>query len=197
MLTTPLLAPLGTLDSSARSTQLADASALLFDRLGPLHGLRFRDCELLRRSAVGVAFIHAMGSYSTLEHELFELALADLPAADALVVETAVCLAVDRVALHSGEPRVTSTDEQRRILWLAAMLRFAEAIAGERGILVDDVYAAWTEDVLYIEIDGAISCDETLKRPRSRSAALEAVSGRRLVLTSSARRREAARTPAA
>ena len=197
MLSPQLLAPLGMLDSSVRSAPLADAAALLFDRLGPLHGLALHDRELLRRAAVGVTFIRTTGSYSTLEHELFGLALGDLRDHDARVVEAVSCLAADCVALHVGAERAASASEYRRELWLAAMLRFAEALFGQRRAPVGDVYAAWTDTVLYVEIDGLDGSDDLSGVVPTRAAALEAVSGRRLLLTSSARRREAAQTPAA
>jgi len=197
VLTPPLLAPLGMLDSSLHSAPLADMAALLFDRFGQLHGLALHDRELLRRAAVGVTFIRTTGSYSTLEHELFGLALNDLRDVDARMVEAVSCLAADRVALQAGSARAVSASEHRRELWLAAMLRFGDALVGECRVPVGDVYAAWTDSVLYIELDGLLGNDDGSDAPLSRAAALEAVSGRRVLLTSSACRREAVQSPAA
>jgi len=185
------------LDSSVRSAPLADMAALLFDRLGQLHGLSLHDRELLHRAAVGVTFIRTTGSYSTLEHELFGLALSDLPEVDARMIEAVSCLAADRVALQSGSARGASASERRRELWLAAILRFGDALVAERRAPVGDVYVAWTDAVLYVELDGSVGDDDASGAHVSRAAALEAVSGRRVLLTSSARRREAAQTPAA
>ena len=197
MLTPPLLAPLGMLDSSVRSAPLADIAVLLFDRLAQLHGLALHDRELLRRAAVGVTFIRTTGSYSTLEHELFGLALSDLCDADVRMVEAVSCLAADRVAIQAGSVRSSSASEHRRELWLAAMLRFGDALIAEYRAPVGDVYAAWTDAVLYVELDGFLGDDDASDRPLSRAAALEAASGRRVLLTASDRRREAAQTPAA
>ena len=197
MATSVLNSPLGMFGSTPRSALLAEAAALMFDQLGPLHGLALDDGELLRRSATGVGFIHTMGSYSVLEHELFELALADLAPRDASLVEAAACLAVDRVALAGDDSRPMTAEGHRRLLWLAGVLRLADAIVGDGGGSIDGMYAAWTADVLYLEIDGARRPVEMLERVRSRSAALEAAAGRRLVLTSSAARRSPVRTPAA
>jgi hypothetical protein len=185
------------MDSSVRSAPLADTAALLFDRLGRLHHLAPHDCELLRRAAVGVTFIRTSGAYSTLEHELFGLALSDLGKADARMVEAVSCIAADRVALQVGSARDVSASQHRRELWLAAVLRLADAIVCGQRHRAGDVYAAWTDDVLYVEVDGPLGNDAGLDAGMSRVAALEAICGRRVLLSSSARRREAARTPAA
>lgn len=190
MLTPPRVAPIGMFDSAPSSASLAETALLLFDRLGPLHRLPGDDRGLLVRSAVGLRFIRAMGAYSTLEHELFGLALAELPAADACVVEAAACLAADEIALDGNVPlSAIRSSDRLRALWFAAILRLADALLGERRASVGEVYVAWTHSVLYVEIDGVGGCDEALVRCRSRLSALEAVSGRRVVLTSSARRR--------
>ena len=132
-----------------------------------------------------------------LEHELFELALADLAPRDASLVEAVACLAVDCVALGGDDSRPMPAAAHRRLIWLVGLLRLADAMVGDGGGSVDGMYAAWTADVLHLEIDGARCTEEMLERVRSRSAALEAAAGRRLVLTSCTARRSAMRTPAA
>jgi len=196
VITPPRLAPFEVHDSDERSVALAEVAALLFDCLGPLHELRDADHELLCRSAIGVEFIHAMGNYSTLEHELFGLALDELTALEAFIVEAAACLAADAVAVDPCSMWARLSDhDARRVLWFAAMLRLAEGLVGERRSRVGGVYATWTHETLYVEVDGSVLGGEDLAR--SRGAALEAVSGRRLLLTSSRERREALRVPAA
>jgi hypothetical protein len=183
-------------DSSVRTAPLAETAASLFDCLGPLHGMRLGDHELLCRAAIGVGFIRAMGDYSTIEHELFGLALRELGPLEAFVVEAVSCLTVDRVALDSdGWWSGMQADDRSRILWLAALLRLADALVGEQATPIGGVYAAWTDDTLHIEVDGAAAGSD--ERVRNRMAALEAMSGRRLLLTESARRRESVRVPAA
>lgn len=190
MLMSSFLDPLGMLDPAPHSAPLVEAASALFDRLGPLHCLRLGDRELLVRSAVGLRFIRAMGSYSALEHELFGIALSELADTDAFVVEAAACLAADHPPVGSHGPwSVLGTRDRRRVLWIAAMLRLADALVGERLAPVGDAHVAWTDSILYVEIDGVGACDDALQRGRGRLAALEAVTGRRIVLTSIPQRR--------
>lgn len=190
MLTPPLLAPLGMLDPAPHPSPLAETVATLFDRLGPLHCMRVSDRELLVRSATGLRFIRAMGAYSTFEHDLFGVALAELHQADACVVEATSCFAADRgLPDPNGLWSALGVEDHRRVLWFAAMLRLADGLVGERRGPVGEIYAAWTDATLYVEIDGVGALDDALDRARSRVAALEAVTGRRLVLTSATRRR--------
>jgi hypothetical protein len=188
VLTSPRLAPVGMFDTSVRTAPLAETAAALFDCLAPLHDLRLEDHELLCRAAIGVGFIRAMGDYSTIEHELFGLALRELAPLEAFVVEAVSCLTVDRVALDpDGWWSRLEADDHGRILWLAAILRLADAVLGETGTPIGGVHAAWTDDMLHIEIDGVSARDTGSMQ--CRTAALEVMSGRRLVLTSSERRR--------
>jgi hypothetical protein len=165
----------------------------IFTSLGPLHALHIDDLELLGRAAAGLRFIRSSGGYSGLVHELFGAALSELGAMDAFVVEAAACHAADFAVL--GEPTRPASElgiARRRALWLAAMLRLADGFCVLGGPEAQGVYAAWTEDVLYLEFDEFGVPDGQCQPARARVAALEAVSGRTVCVASSTARRGAA-----
>ena len=146
----------------------------IFTSLVPLHTLRLDDLELLGRAAAGLRFIRSSGGYSGLEHELFAAALAELDAVDAFVVEAAACHAADFAVL--GEPSKPASQvrfARRRALWLAAILRLADGYCALGGPEAQGVYAAWTNDVLDLEL--TICCPAgRVPAARARVAALEA-----------------------
>ena len=165
----------------------------IFTSLVPLHALRLDDLELLARAAAGLRFIRSSGGYSGLEHQLFTAALSELDAVDAFVVEAAACHAADFAVL--GEPSKPASQVQfarRRALWLAAILRLADGYCALGGPEAQGVYAAWTNDVLYLEFDEFGTPDGQYQRARARVAALEAVSGRTVCVAGSTARRGAA-----
>lgn len=181
--------PLPRLASPSQAT--TESADLVFAALGGLHGLTDNDADLLRRAAAGLRFIQSVGAYSAVEHDLFLIALAELPDADALVVEAAACYAADVFVAASPEWR-RDRSEQRRALWFAAVLRLTDALCAHGAGCPDDVYAAWTAHELYLEFDGETLTESQVARARIRVAALEAVSGRTVLLARSSTRRGAA-----
>jgi hypothetical protein len=158
-----------------------------------MHGLPDDEAELLARAAAGLRFIQSIGTYTNTDHQLFRIALSELDKSDALAVEAAACYAADRAdrvdhKLLRGRTRLTGL----RVVWFAAILRLSDALCSHGSKGPDRVYATWTDDVLYLEFDGVSMTDTHVARARGRVAALEASSGRRVVLASSAARRGAA-----
>jgi hypothetical protein len=179
--------------SLSSSQAAAHTATAIFAALSALHGLPDDEAELLTRAAAGARFIQSIGTYTNTDHELFRIALSELDRSDALTVEAAACYAAERVdridhALLSGRTRLTGL----RVLWFAAILRLSDALCSHGSSGPDRVYATWTDTVLYVEFDGASMTDAQIARARDRVAALEASSGRRVVLASSAARRGAA-----
>lgn len=189
--TRPTLAANGT----AAPPQAGCATALLlFDALGALHGLGDDDAELLRRAASGLRFIRSTDVFTDADDALFHVALADLSDRDAFIVETAARYAADLVPDFSGT-RIGANPgrgRERAALWLAGILRLADGLCpiGSRG--AQSVYATWTDSVLFLEFDGASVSRALLVRAAGRVTALEALSGRRIVLAGSDARRGAA-----
>jgi hypothetical protein len=167
----------------------ADAAVMVFEALGELHGLAQHDAELLRRAVAGLRFIQSMGAYTDLEHELFEVALSELDPRDAFVVEASACYAADTCVATDPLWRSGSLAEKRRAMWFAAIVRLCDPLCSHGASAPDDVYAAWTADSLYLEFDGSSLCDAQLSRASARVAALEAVTGRTVLLASSTARR--------
>lgn len=176
-----------------REHATAVTASLTFDALRGLHGLADRDAELLSRAAAGLRFIQSMEKYTTIERKLFRIALSGLAENDAFVVEAAAYYSADLVAYGDSEAwwRLSPADE-RRAMWFAAVLRLSDALCVGRPDAPTDAYAAWTDDIVYLEFDGDVLDRERLAGARARVAALEALTGRRAVLAASAERRGAA-----
>lgn len=165
----------------------------IFTSLQPLHGMPHDQEELISRAAAGLRFIRSMDSYTQVEHELFRIALAELPPADAAVVEEAACLAADLTPFgRLGRQGPTVRTDQLRALWFAATLRIAAALCSSGDVPPTDVFATWTAEIVYLEFDGDEVSPRQLDSARARVAALEALTGRTVFIASSAARRGAA-----
>jgi hypothetical protein len=167
--------PFGFTDSNrlepAHLSELGVTCSKLFDALGPLHRLTWHDAEVLAVAA------GAMRPAETTR---------PLSETDDRVIDGALDFAAE--ALPHFWPAVTGrlpVTESRRALWIAAILRLALALQWECGP-VDDVYAAWTKDILHLEVDSPLVTAKALSRVRSRVAAIEFVTDRRVLLTSRA-----------
>ena len=168
-------------------------AAHVFSALAALHELPSQDVELLCRAAAGMRFIQSTGAYTRLEHELFEIALAELPDVDSLAIESAACWAADLVPFARSNSRDTLGSAGRlRALWIAAILRISDAYCAHSDGPSDGVFAAWTDTILYLEFDGDGVSERRLSRVRDRVAALEALTGRTVVVSGSIARRGAA-----
>ena len=162
----------------------------LFAALTPLHGLSDRDSELLRRAAAGHRFVRVMQPFGSNGRSLMRVALADLPATDAFVVEAASSYATDTAFQDElgALERLGQTDRSR-IEWFAAILRLAESIEVICGPRSMPIHAAWTDDTLCLEIDGVVLSAHDIEHVLGRADTLQAATGRRVIVTSSARRR--------
>jgi hypothetical protein len=180
-------------DFSGHSAGTGHTARQLFDALAPLHGLDSHDGELLGRAAAGHRFIRAMQPFSDHGLALMRIALADLQTPRARIVEASAGYAAD-LAIEGtrGAWRRLRHADRHRVMWFAALLRIAEGIDGVVGSPRRAIHAAWIDDVLHLEIDGIPLSERQIERVLERSAALEAVTQRRILLTSSARRRGAA-----
>jgi hypothetical protein len=174
-------------------SQRAIAADLLFSALKGVHGLANSDAELLARAEAGLRLIQSTARFSAIEHHLFSAALADVDDGDRYVVEAAASYAADLAGAASAVAgRRIGIAEKRRALWLGALLRVSDAVCAQGAVAPDDIYAAWTDDVLYIEFDGKTPSESQVERVRARVAALCAISGRQVVLANSTARRGAA-----
>jgi hypothetical protein len=171
--------------SYRRETAVARVACRLFDRLVPLHGLADRDRELLGRAC---SVRSAVRDPHSLAGDGVDVTapLADLGGRDVAVVEAINHYASDLLP-HASHRIWTRLDgsEKHRVAWLVALLRMAEGLACEFAGSVENIYATWTDSVLHLEIDSGHMFGKQLARARRKAAALESVSGRRVLLTSS------------
>jgi len=178
---------------AAPATGTRETAAQIFMALSPLHALGADELELLGRAHAGLRFLDSTGVYSTVEHELFGIALAELPPAEAFVVESAACLAADCVALAEPTGSLAARQsQQHKATWIAAVLRLTEGLCTRGCARPSGTFATWTDDVLYLEFDGTSVSPEGLASARARLGALEALTGRRVHVAASAIRRGAA-----
>lgn len=175
--------------SYVRQGRVIEFACGLFDHLAPLHGLRRSDRELLSRACWirGVTTDpHALAGDGVDVAE----PLSDLDERDVAVVEAVNHYASDLLP-HVGHGiwRRLDASERHRVAWLVGLLRMAEGLAEELPAPKRaDIYATWTDSLLHIEVDGDHVFGEQVGAVNRKSAALEYVTGRRLLLTSSYRR---------
>jgi hypothetical protein len=174
-------------------TENVDSVTRLFAVLAPLHELHGRDAELLARAAAGHRFIRAWHPFGDTSRALMRNALADLPSADASVVEASAAYVAD-VAAEFGQDAWSQLRhaDRRRVMWFAAILRLAEDIDSMRGASREAIHAAWTDETLHLEIGGVAISDHEVEYALGRTDTLEAISGRRVLFTSWPRRQGAA-----
>jgi hypothetical protein len=178
---------------TSTSSATARTATMLFLALRGLHGLPETDIDLLQRAAAGLRFLRSSRTHSPAEHSLFRIALAELHETDAFVVEAATWYASDCIiAIDHVAWKRSGLLAQRQVLWFSAILRLADALSGRRATGPDEAYAAWTCDCLYIEFDGESLTDAQIACGQARLAALETVTGRRVILARAAARRGAA-----
>ncbi|MBI5231181.1 MAG: hypothetical protein HY876_03335 [Coriobacteriales bacterium] len=168
----------------------ASTAARIFAALQPLHHLQDSDVDLLSRSAVALAHFRSVGP-CTIERKFSGHALRNLHPCQAAIVETVSLLAADVPSVSSGEAvRCRPSDIQRRTLWLAAILRLADGLCSAIDASPDGVFAVWTDECVFLEVDGVELSPRSLMA--CRVAALGAASGRRFIIASSHARRGAA-----
>ncbi len=176
-----------TVPTTSRST-VVEIACSLFDRLRPLHALPPGDRELLERSC---SFRLVATDPLSLAGDGVDITepLAALGCREVAIVEAVTHYAADLLP-RSGHSiwRRLDEAERHRVAWLVALLRMAEGLAAEFAGSAENIYATWTDSLLHIEIDGRHVFGEQLTAARRKTAALESVSGRRLLLTSSYRR---------
>lgn len=188
--TKPALVPF---QSAVRSASPKDAASLLFGVLAPLHGLEDRDAALLERAIAGRRFISAMHPFGRRERALMRIALADLCDVEALVVEVSASYVTDLAPeVEKDEWTQLGDHDLRRVMWFVAILRLAERLDAVCRVAADAIHAAWTDEILHLEVDGADLSPQDVERVLDRVAALETITGRRVLFTSSARRWSAA-----
>ena len=193
MSTTKNLTPLVPHDPTRPSEAIHATALYVFHALGGLHHLTDHDADLLCRAAAGLRFIRSTSTFTASDDTLFRIALADLSTRDAHVVETAARYAAD-LAPATGRRCIGGPhrDGDRKALWLAGILRLADALCPAGSTGAKGVYATWTDSVLFLEFDGRNVTPSLLRGAAQRVSALEALSGRRLVLANSNARRGAA-----
>jgi hypothetical protein len=178
---------------TARSASLAGTTGRLFDALTPLHGLKAQDAVILQRAAAALRFIRVAYHHNHNEREMLRTALTDLNTTDALVVQTAASFAADCAFVDEWDAWERLSREARlRALWFAGTLRLAESLDAVCAGGVTAIHAAWTEELLHLEVDAAVLSSDDIDRVLSRVAALEALTGRHVLFTSASSRRGAA-----
>lgn len=181
----------GSVDSHIMSAGVSTTARRLFESLEPLHGLSRGELETLDRAVVGARFIQSLGDCSQLTHEFFRIALDESDDADAFVVEAAACYAADCIPI-SDEDRVITHADRHRALWLGAILRLADGLCGLSGAAPEDVWTAWTDRIVYLEFRGGDMPHRDIASAKMRVAALEALTGRAVLICGSRPRRGAA-----
>ncbi len=160
----------------------------LFDRLTPLHALSEDDRGLLERACrvrLVVTDPHSLAGDGVDVTE----PLGELGCREVAIVEAVNHYASDLLPrVGHGIWRRLDAAEQHRVAWLVAIVRMAEGLEVEFAGSADGIYATWTDSLLHIEVDGGHVFGQQLTAARRKAAALESVSGRRLLLTSSYRR---------
>ncbi len=165
----------------------AQLSVALYRHLTDLHGLPENTEATVARAAAGLPCIRAMSLWGPVSRVLFEISLDGEDPDEVLIAEVAACYACDL------EPKAESISglealEIRRALWAAAVIRLAEAAVLDSRGEVTGVHAAWTDTHLHVEFDG-VSPQRDISRVANHAAAMEMLSGRSVVVTSSRRRR--------
>jgi hypothetical protein len=180
-------------DFAVHSAATGDTARRLFATLSRLHGLDGNDGELLGRAAAGHRFMRAMQPFGDHGLALMRIALSDLQTPKARVVEASAGYAADLVleGTRGAWQRLCHAD-RRCVMWFAALLRIAEGIDAVGGPPQGAIHAAWTDDVLHLEIDSVPLSEHQVRQILERAAALEAITERRVLITSSACRRGAA-----
>jgi hypothetical protein len=164
-----------------------DTAGRLFAALADVHLLKREDAVLLARARAGCRFIRAMHPFGDNERSLMRIALADLSVAESFVVEASA----NRVAElafedeHRAWSRL-SDDDKRRVLWFTAILRLAEGMDAVRHGSLGAIRIAGNDETLTLETAGASWSEHDVGQLLGCTTALEAISGRRVVLTSSA-----------
>jgi hypothetical protein len=171
---------------ATRPDSTGDTAGRLFAALADVHLLKREDAVLLTRVGAGCRFIRAMHPFGENERSLMRIALADLSVTELFVVEASA----SRVAelAFEGERRAwrrLSDDDQRRVLWFAAILRLAEGIDAVRHGSLGSIRIDDNDETLTLEIAGASWSEHDARQLLGCKSALETVSGRRVVLTSS------------
>lgn len=165
-----------------------ETSAVLFNAFTPLHGLSARDANLLERSVAGRRFILAMHPFASAERALMRVALADLAENEAIMVEAAASFVADIPFEDDSAWNLLDAHDRRRTIWYVAIQRLAEGLDdvchGDPGA----IHVAWACGMLHLEVDGCALSQFEIDRVLGRSAAIEAVTGMRLLITSVARR---------
>ena len=188
MSTSPISGLPSGLRSFASGGSVVDVACGLFDRLAPLHCLPECDRELLERSCrirLVVSDPHALAGDGVDVAE----PLGDLGCREVAIVEAVNHYASDLLP-HTGHGiwRRLDAEERHRVAWLVALVRMAEGLSLELRGSAEAIYATWTDTLLHIEVDGGHVFGQQLTTARHKAAALESMSGRRLLLTSSYRR---------
>jgi hypothetical protein len=184
----PKPSPTRKLTATIADGPVADIACGLFDRLAPLHGLPADDRRLLT-CACRVRAIARDPQALAGDGADVTAPLAGLGCRELAIVEAVNHYAAE-VLPRTGHSiwRRLEAGERHRVAWLVALLRMAEGLAFELAGSAEGIYATWTDSLLHIEIDGGHVFGQQLTTARRKAAALESVSGRRLLLTSSYRR---------
>ncbi len=187
MSTKPTTDSLSATKAPSRS-KVASIACALFDRLAPLHALPADDRGLLVRACCIRALV---ADPLALAGDGVDITapLDDLDGRGVAIVEAVHHYASD-VLPRTGHGiwGHLEAPERHRVAWLVALLRMAEGLATEYAGSADGIYATWTDELLHIEVDGAHVFGQQLNAAHRKAAALESVTGRRLLLTSSYRR---------
>ena len=174
------------LPAPSSSEMIGTTAHWVLGALREVHGLPESHSELLCRAAAGLRFIRSTASYSRLDHEVFRIALSGLDEPDAFVVEAAACCAADAFEFIDAEGwRRADSRGERRVLWFAAVLGLAEAVCDRSSGPPASVCVTCGDKVLRLEFSADAPLDARLARASSRVVALEALTGRRVLLCSS------------
>ena len=179
--------------TASGSSALASTARRLFEALAPLHGLEDRDALLLDRASSALRFIRLTYHHNRNERALLRAGLKDLRTSDALVVLTSASFAADCAFVDEWKAwEGLGRKDRLRALWFSGTLRAAESLESACDVRAAGLYVAWSDTLLHLEVDDQALSPADIDAVLGRVAGLEALTGRRVLLTSSADRRGAA-----
>ena len=175
------------------SSSLSSTARRLFEALTPLHGLGARAALLLDRASSALRFIRLTYHHNRNERGLLRSGLRDLRRVDALVVQTSASFAADCAFVDEWKAwEGLGRKDRLRTLWFSGTLRAAESLDSACGGRTAGLHVAWSDFLLHLEVDDEALSQTDIDAVLGRVAGLEAMTGRRVLLSSSADRRGAA-----
>ena len=144
--------------NEAHGRQVARLAVSIFDQLTDLHGLEHSERRLLRAAGI----LHDMGQFISFKkhhkHALYLISRSELPG----LSEREMLIAANVARYHRknhplrrhGDFMALEEEDRRRVTYLSAILRIADALDRQHVQCVEEVRASATESELHLELHG-------------------------------------------